>query len=49
MVIRTSTEYAPWHIIPANDKRHARIEVMRIAAEAVKRDVKAAKKTGGKH
>ncbi|KTG16908.1 MULTISPECIES: polyphosphate:AMP phosphotransferase [unclassified Guyparkeria] len=44
MVIRTSTEYAPWHIIPANDKRYARIEVMRIAAEAVKRDVKAAKK-----
>ncbi|HER20463.1 MAG: polyphosphate:AMP phosphotransferase [Halothiobacillaceae bacterium] len=40
MVVRTSTEFAPWHIIPANDKRHARIEVMRIAAEAVARDVK---------
>ncbi|MFO7809717.1 polyphosphate:AMP phosphotransferase [Guyparkeria sp.] len=37
MVIRTSTEYAPWHIIPANDKRYARIEVMRIAAETVKK------------
>lgn len=35
MVVRTSTEFAPWHIIPANDKRYARIEVMRIAAEAV--------------
>jgi polyphosphate:AMP phosphotransferase len=35
MVIRTSTEFAPWHIIPANDKRFARTEVMRIAAEAV--------------
>ncbi|WP_019593578.1 polyphosphate:AMP phosphotransferase [Thioalkalivibrio sp. ALM2T] len=35
MVIRTSTEYAPWHIIPANNKRYARIEVMRIASEAV--------------
>ncbi len=41
MVIRTSTEFAPWHIVPANDKRYARIEVMRIAAEAVKRDLKA--------
>ncbi|MFP4463564.1 MAG: polyphosphate:AMP phosphotransferase, partial [Guyparkeria sp.] len=40
MVIRTSTEYAPWHIIPANDKRYARIEVMRIAAEAVKQTLK---------
>lgn len=37
MVIRTSTEYAPWHIIPANDKRYARIEVMRIARDAVAR------------
>lgn len=29
MVTRTSTEYAPWHLIPANDKYHARIEVFR--------------------
>jgi AMP-polyphosphate phosphotransferase len=29
MVTRTSTEYAPWHLIPANDKYHARIEVLR--------------------
>ena len=49
MVIRTSTEFAPWHIIPANDKRYARIEVMRIAAEAVKRDIKTKKKSAGKH
>ena len=46
MVIRTSTEYAPWHIIPANDKRYARIEVMRIAAEAVEKGVKAKRKKG---
>ena len=49
MVIRTSTEYAPWHIIPANDKRYARIEVMRIAAEAVKRDIKTSRKSAGRH
>lgn len=29
MVMRTSTRAAPWHLIAANDKRHARIEVMR--------------------
>jgi len=29
MVTRTSTEYAPWRLIPANDKYHARIEVLR--------------------
>ncbi|WP_019625845.1 polyphosphate:AMP phosphotransferase [Thioalkalivibrio sp. ALJT] len=35
MIIRTGTEYAPWHIIPANDKRYARIEVMRIVSETL--------------
>ena len=29
MVSRTSTEYARWHLIPANDKRQARIEVIK--------------------
>jgi polyphosphate:AMP phosphotransferase len=29
MVSRTSTEYAPWHIIAANDKKNARIEVLK--------------------
>ncbi|TCO68851.1 polyphosphate kinase 2 (PPK2 family) [Rhodovulum euryhalinum] len=29
MIARTSTETAPWHVIPANDKRHARIEALR--------------------
>jgi len=28
MVARTSTEQAPWTIVPANDKRYARIEVL---------------------
>jgi polyphosphate:AMP phosphotransferase len=29
MVARTSTELAPWHLVPANDKRWARVEVLR--------------------
>lgn len=28
MVVRTSTEYAPWEIVPANDKRLARVTVL---------------------
>jgi len=32
MVIRTSTENAPWHLIPGNDKRHARIAVLEVVA-----------------
>lgn len=29
MLARTSTEAAPWHVIPANDKRFARISALR--------------------
>ena len=29
MVARTSTEYAPWHIVAANDKHWARIDVLK--------------------
>lgn len=29
MVVRTSTDYAPWHLIPANDKRYARVAVLK--------------------
>jgi polyphosphate:AMP phosphotransferase len=28
MIERTSTEHGPWHLIPANDKRYARITVL---------------------
>jgi polyphosphate:AMP phosphotransferase len=28
MVLRTSSEYAPWHVIPSNDKYFARIDVL---------------------
>ena len=29
MVERTSTEFAPWHLIEANDKYHARIKILK--------------------
>jgi polyphosphate:AMP phosphotransferase len=37
MVARTSTRRAPWHLIPANDKQYARVEVLRLAADAIER------------
>jgi len=37
MFARTSTELAPWTIVPANDKRHARIEVLRTTVRAIER------------
>lgn len=33
MVARTSTEGAPWTLVPANDKRYARLMVLRTVAE----------------
>jgi polyphosphate kinase 2 (PPK2 family) len=35
MVARTSTRHAPWHLVAANDKNFARVEVLRIAADAL--------------
>ncbi|WP_089719049.1 polyphosphate:AMP phosphotransferase [Candidatus Entotheonella palauensis] len=29
MILRTSTEHAPWHLVPSNNKRWARIEVLK--------------------
>jgi polyphosphate kinase 2 (PPK2 family) len=29
MLQRTSSSAAPWHVIPANDKRHARVSALR--------------------
>ncbi|MFW5750156.1 MAG: polyphosphate:AMP phosphotransferase [Planctomycetota bacterium] len=36
MIAHTSTEFAPWHLIAANDKRHARIAVLSTVAKALK-------------
>lgn len=36
MVGRTSTTHAPWHLIPANDKRRARVQVIKTVCKALK-------------
>jgi AMP-polyphosphate phosphotransferase len=35
MIERTSTEHAPWFLIPSNNKYHARIEVLKTLCERV--------------
>jgi AMP-polyphosphate phosphotransferase len=35
MIDRTSTELAPWTLVPANDKYHARLQVLRTLADAI--------------
>jgi polyphosphate kinase 2 (PPK2 family) len=37
MVARTSTKAAPWHLIPANDKRYARVAVVRTLCGALRK------------
>ena len=40
MIEKTSTKFAPWHIIESVDKKYARIKVMRITAEAMEKALK---------
>lgn len=40
MFLRTSTEYAPWHIIAAEDKKFARLSVLRTYRDALKKALK---------
>jgi len=40
MVARTSTEYAPWHLIEANDKRYARVKVMETFCKSLEKHLK---------
>ncbi len=35
MLARTDTSGAPWHLIPANNKRFARLQILRTAAKAI--------------
>ncbi len=37
MIARTSTEAAPWHVIPANDKKYARVEVLKAVCRGLKK------------
>jgi polyphosphate kinase 2 (PPK2 family) len=36
MIERTSTEFAPWHLIEANDKKFARIKALKIFVKSLK-------------
>jgi polyphosphate kinase 2 (PPK2 family) len=37
MLARTSTAYAPWTIVEANDKFHARVKVVKTLADAIEK------------
>ncbi|MCW8131287.1 MAG: polyphosphate:AMP phosphotransferase [Planctomycetota bacterium] len=42
MVERTSTEYAPWHLIEANDKYYARLKILGVICRALEGALKKA-------
>ncbi len=46
MVERTSTEFAPWTLVEANDKRHARIKVLKTCCEALEAALALSKNSG---
>ncbi|HHH39366.1 MAG TPA: polyphosphate:AMP phosphotransferase [Sedimenticola sp.] len=46
MVVRTSTEYSPWTLVPGNDKPFARIQVLRTVRDRLKA---ALKEENGRH
>jgi polyphosphate kinase 2 (PPK2 family) len=37
MIERTSSTPAPWCLIPANDKRYARVKVLNCIADAIEK------------
>ncbi|MBL8741806.1 MAG: polyphosphate:AMP phosphotransferase, partial [Myxococcales bacterium] len=39
MIDRTGTEYAPWTIVEANDKRHARVKVLRALCDRLEAEL----------
>ena len=44
MLIRTSTEYAPWVVVEANDKYYARIKVLETVVQAIEKRIKEQRK-----
>ena len=44
MITHTSTEIAPWQLVAANDKRHARVEVLTRYADAIEAALKRQKR-----
>jgi len=45
MVAHTSTEYAPWSLIPGNDKKVARVEIVKTLCEAIEQKLEQVKDT----
>lgn len=39
MLEKTSTDYAPWHLIAANDKKHARVAALDVIVETLSKGV----------
>ena len=37
MIALTDTRHAPWTVVPADDKRHARLTVLRALCERIER------------
>ena len=40
MLIRTSTEYAPWIVVEGNDKYYARIKILKSVVQAIEKHMK---------
>ena len=40
MLRLTSTEYAPWHVIPSDDKRYARVKALKVINGALEKRLK---------
>ncbi len=40
MIEKTSTEFAPWHIIPSNDKYYARLQTIQIVIDEIEKALK---------
>ncbi|HEY7805315.1 MAG TPA: polyphosphate:AMP phosphotransferase, partial [Orrella sp.] len=40
MLVHTDTAYAGWHLIAANDKRHARVEVIKQLVKRIEEAIK---------
>ena len=40
MFEKTHTECAPWHVIPADSKRYARVQVLKTVNEAIEENMK---------
>lgn len=40
MILKTSTSYAPWHVIEANSKYYARVKILEIIADRLEEEIK---------